>query len=64
MTERPFMDLGRLSKKDLLNKRFCDLPIALGGTAVEQRANKVFEELDARAIAVRPSIWLDEEWPI
>jgi Putative zinc-binding metallo-peptidase len=56
------MDLGRLSRIDLLNIRFCDLPISLGGTVVEQRAHSVFEELRAREITVRPSIWLDEEW--
>jgi hypothetical protein len=54
--------LDRLSDKDLLRMRFCDLPIRLRGTLVEQRARQVFSELISRHIRVRPSIWLSEEW--
>jgi len=54
--------LDRLSDKDLLRMRFCDLPIRLRGTSVEQRARQVFSELRSRRIRVRPAIWLSEEW--
>jgi putative zinc-binding metallo-peptidase len=54
--------LDRLSDKELLRMRFCDLPIRLRGTPVEQLARQVFSELVARHIRVRPSIWLSEEW--
>ena len=54
--------LDRLSDKELLQVRFCDLPIALKGTTVEQRAHLVFAELAERSIKVTPSIWLSEEW--
>ena len=56
------MDLNRLSTKELLRTRFCDLPIRIEGTLVEQRAQRVFDELTDRGIMVRPSIWLSEEW--
>ena len=56
------MQLDRLSDKELLRARFCDLPIRLEGTLVEQRAELVFAELAERRIKVRPSIWLSEEW--
>ena len=52
----------RLSDKELLRIRFCDLPITLEGTVVEQRARQVFVELAERGIKVTPSIWLSEEW--
>ena len=52
----------RLSDKELLRIRFCDLPIRLSGTVVEQRARQVFAELADREIKVPPSIWLSEEW--
>ena len=52
----------RLSDKELLRFRFCDLPITLEGTVVEQRARQVFAELAERGIKVTPSIWLSEEW--
>lgn len=51
-----------LSDAALLKMRFCDLPIELAGSVVEMRAHQVFEELAARHLTVRPSIWLAEEW--
>jgi len=51
-----------LSDAALLKMRFCDLPIELAGSVVEKRAHQVFEELAARHLTVRPSIWLSEEW--
>src|SRR4029079_10322686 len=54
--------IDRLSDKELLRIRFCDLPITLEGTLVEQRARRVFTELAERRIKVTPSIWLAEEW--
>ena len=56
------MDLNRLSTEDLLQVRFCDLPITLSGAVVEHRAKRVFSELAERGLAVEPSIWLSEEW--
>ena len=56
------MDLNRLSTKELLRTRFCDLPIRIEGTLVEQRARRIFDELTDRRIIVSPSIWLSEEW--
>jgi Putative zinc-binding metallo-peptidase len=55
-------ELDKLSDKELLQIRFCDLPIRLRGTPPEQRARQVFSELTRRHIRVRPSIWLSEEW--
>jgi hypothetical protein len=55
-------EIDRLTDKELLQRRFCDLPIRLRGTPVEQRAHQVFSELTSRHIKVKPSIWLAEEW--
>jgi hypothetical protein len=54
--------LASLSDAELLKMRFCDLPIELAGSVVEKRAHRVFEELAARHLTVRPGIWLSEEW--
>ena len=54
--------LDRLSDKELLQVRFCDLPITLEGTTVERRARLVFAELAERSLRVTPAIWLSEEW--
>jgi hypothetical protein len=55
-------EIDRLSSKELLRVRFCDLPIRLAGTPVQHRAFIVFAELAERGIRVTPSIWLSEEW--
>jgi hypothetical protein len=55
-------EIDRLSDRDLLHLRFCDLPIRLSGTPVSLRAAQVFGELADRQIKVRPSTWLSEEW--
>jgi len=56
------MDLHLASSDDLLQTRFCDLPIGLEGSLVKQRSERVFDELAGRGLLVRPSIWLAEEW--
>lgn len=47
---------------ELLRMRFCDLPLHLKGSVVEERAKQVFDELTARGIRFRPTIWIAEEW--
>lgn len=54
--------LDKMPDKELLRMRFCDLPLRLNGSAIEQRAKSVFEELKARRIRIRPAIWVAEEW--
>jgi hypothetical protein len=61
MPNRP-REIDRLSDKELLQLRFCDLAIRLSGTPVSARTAQVFAELTARQIKVRPSTWLAEEW--
>ena len=54
--------LDKMPDKDLLRMRFCDLPLRLKGSAIEQRAKSVFDELRTRRIRIRPAIWVAEEW--
>src|SRR6478609_3281895 len=53
---------NRLSDQELLNLRFCDLPLRLPGTALERRLHRVYGELERRDIKFRPHMWLAEEW--
>ncbi len=55
-------EISSLSDKDLLALRFCDLPVTLEGTLVQQRAWRVFTQLADRGIRVSPSTWLSEKW--
>ncbi|HWB12005.1 MAG TPA: putative zinc-binding metallopeptidase [Pirellulales bacterium] len=46
----------------LLDLRLCDLDLRLEGTELEARINRLYAELEARSIAMRPHCWLSEEW--
>jgi hypothetical protein len=54
--------LDRLTDRQLLDLRFCDLPIQIRGTPLEARIEKLYRELEARSLAFRPHVWLSEEW--
>ncbi len=46
----------------LLDLRLCDLPLGIHGTALEQRIEKLYRELQTRYVSFRPHVWLGEEW--
>ncbi|MGE3229305.1 MAG: putative zinc-binding metallopeptidase [Hyphomicrobium sp.] len=54
--------LDYLPDSELLRLRFCDLPLRLKGSLIEQRAQSVFDELAARDIRFRPTLWISEQW--
>lgn len=54
--------LDRLTDRQLLELRLCDLPLRIRGTRLEQRIEKLYRELDARSLDFRPHVWLSEEW--
>jgi hypothetical protein len=51
-----------MTDRQLLDVRLCDLPLRIRGTQLEQRIEKLYRELEARSLALRPHIWLSEEW--
>ena len=51
-----------LEDEQLLDLRLCDLPLSIEGTVMEQRVNRLYEELAERGIRLKPHIWLSEEW--
>jgi hypothetical protein len=54
--------LDRLTDRQLLDLRLCDLRLEILGTQLEQRLEKLYRELEARSLAFRPHVWLAEEW--
>ena len=54
--------LDRMTDRQLLDLRLCDLPLRIKGTRLEQRIGKLYRELDTRGLAFRPHTWLSEEW--
>jgi hypothetical protein len=54
--------LERMTDQQLLVLRLCDLPVRIQGTRLHRRVDRLYEELDARAIFFKPHIWLSQEW--
>jgi hypothetical protein len=51
-----------LEDEQLLDLRFCDLPLSIEGTVMEQRVKRLYEELTERGIRLKPHFWFSEEW--
>ncbi|NJN14641.1 MAG: hypothetical protein HC813_03215 [Planctomycetes bacterium] len=51
-----------LSDEDLLDLRFCDLPVRIDGTWLEVMVAQLHDELSAKGVRVRPHVWLSTEW--
>jgi hypothetical protein len=52
----------RLSDEELLSLRFCDLGLSIDRSQLNRRVERLYSELEARGISVRPHVWLSEEW--
>jgi hypothetical protein len=52
----------KCSNQELLEWRLCDLGVELAGTSLENPIERLYDELEARNLRVRPHCWLSEEW--
>jgi hypothetical protein len=52
----------RWSDERLLQLRMKDLGLTIDGTWLEEMVEKLYDELDARGIRMRPHVWLSDEW--
>lgn len=50
------------SEERLLGLRLCDLPVRLEGSILEERIERLNQELAAKGLRFRPHYWLGEEW--
>ena len=57
---KPFW--ARYSDEELLDLRFRDLKIGIPGSALADRIDRLYEELERRDLRFRPHCWLSEEW--
>ncbi len=53
---------AKLRDEQLLQLRFKDLGLTLKGTWLEDRLDRLHEELDRRKLRIRPYAWIGEEW--
>ncbi len=54
--------LAKLSDRDLLELRFCDLDLKIERTELGSRVRRLMGEMDARGFVYRPYIWVSSEW--
>ncbi len=52
----------RYPTERLLDVRMCDLDLSIEGTVLEERIERVHEELEARDIRLQPYFWLSDDW--
>lgn len=48
--------------EELLQMRMCDLGLRIEGTVLEERIEKLHEELEYRGLPFRPHFWISVEW--
>jgi hypothetical protein len=51
-----------LTDDELLDWRICDLGVTIKGSVLEERIERLYEELDWRGISFRPHCWLADDW--
>jgi hypothetical protein len=51
-----------MTDQQLLDLRFRDLPLRVQGTRIQKRIDRLYDELAARALLLKPHVWLSEEW--
>ena len=51
-----------LPDRELLNCAFADLGVRIEGSVLEERVERINEELRRRGLRFRPAFWLSEEW--
>lgn len=54
--------MNRLPDEQLLQLRLCDLGLRIEGSPVERHLLRLYRELAARGIALRPHCWIAQEW--
>lgn len=52
----------KLSDKDLLELRFCDLELKIEGSRIEPLVHELYEELEKKKIKFKPHLWISEDW--
>jgi len=55
-------DWQSYSDEDLLDLRICDLGLRIENSAVAERVNQLYGELENRGLTFRPRVWLSDDW--
>lgn len=61
-TRRRGIDLSSIDDESLLATRLCDLPVSVETSELASRVDRLYAELSGAGIALRPKVWLSDEW--
>jgi D-alanine-D-alanine ligase len=53
---------AELPTEELLDVRLCDLDLELAGTALQDRVQRLYDELARKGLVFRPYVWLATDW--
>ncbi len=51
-----------MTEQELLDTRICDLDLSIEGSWVAPQVERLYEELEARDLQLRPHCWFSDEW--
>lgn len=54
--------LDKITQKELLDTRLCDLNLKIEGTQVYTCLKRVLKEIDKKGIKINPHFWISDEW--
>lgn len=54
--------LNRVPYEQLLDMRICDLGVKIEDTPLEERVQRIYEELEMKNLRFRPNVWLSDDW--
>lgn len=52
----------KLPDKELLDCRICDLDLKIEGSLIEKCTDRLYREMEARELKLRPHCWLSDDW--
>src|SRR3982751_6228448 len=61
-SKRRALRLDRCTDEQLLDLRFCDLPLSLKHSSIAPYIERLYRELASRGLNYRPHVWLADEW--
>lgn len=62
MAKKSKIDLRTIERDELLKMRLCDLPLSIKNTWVQSCLTKLYSELEAKDLRLRPHVWISDDW--
>lgn len=61
-SQKAKIDLRTIEREELMKVRLCDLPLTLKNTWVQNCITKLYSELEAKDLRLKPHVWISDDW--